>query len=99
MTDTVNVPRELFSTLIWAAEKSGLCSSRELASGQALLAADQPAVEEVEVVGTRYTTTSGTGRKISLVRLSRKPRDGWQSEDLMTVRQHESILAAALAAK
>lgn len=89
MTD-VRVPRELFSTLIWAAEKSGLCSSRELASGQALLAAGQPAGDEVQVVG--YLLEKGNGM---LSRMSAGSND----QPLMTVRQHEAILAAALAAK
>lgn len=52
------------------------------------------AVEEVEVVGTRYVAISESGRKISLVRLSRKRRPGWQEDDLMTVAQHKRIVAA-----
>lgn len=94
MTDTVNVPHELFSTLIWAAEKSGLCSSREIASGQALLAADQPAGDEVEVVAFLMRPDFYE----PYVSMSRDRCDG-TTEPLMTVRQHEAVLAAALAAK
>lgn len=54
-----------------------------------------PAVEaaEIEVVGTRYSHVTEAGHTVRLVRLSKKKRDGWDSEDLMTVAQHRQILA------
>ena len=55
----------------------------------------EPAVEaaEIEVVGTRYSHVTEAGHTVRLVRLSKKKRDGWGSEDLMTVAQHRRILA------
>lgn len=58
--------------------------------------ADPGQGEAVEVVGTRYSRITENGRNVSLVRLSRSRRYvGWHAEDLMTVAQHNRIMAAA----
>lgn len=76
---------------VWGHNDAGPCACQNKAPS---LPAAGSAVEEVEVVGTRYVAFSESGRKISLVRLSRKRRPGWQQDDLMTVAQHERIVAA-----
>lgn len=92
MSDTVNVPRKLLNRLLAAQFEGDEEVGTVVSEFVALLAAEPPAVEEVEVVAVAYSHRSRDSVRVTTINVRQigQLRDG---DQLMTVAQHRQIIS------